>query len=184
MSMHMAAMQASNNALVLREKAINTEGPCYVRLVGRKKGFTAWLLTILGIDVTTTLEVYADRIEHSYGSLSGFIHQTIPMANVSNIIYGYFKPAVLMIFGMIAAVLGLISLIANPIMGIFVLIVAAIFFVMYWLKKTSVIMIIPNSAVGVDAAFKRSVIENQNISTEDAQNIVAILNQLVAQAGK
>ena len=81
MGMHMAAMNASNSALVLKEKEINANGPCYIRLSGRKQGFWSWLMTLLGINVTTTLEVYEDRIERSFGSLSGFINETIPIAN-------------------------------------------------------------------------------------------------------
>lgn len=79
MGMHMAAMNASNSALVLKEKEINANGPCYIRLSGRKQGFWSWLMTLLGINVTTTLEVYEDRIERSFGSLSGFINETIPI---------------------------------------------------------------------------------------------------------
>ncbi len=184
MGMHMAAMNASNSVLVLKEKEINANGPCYIRLSGRKQGFWSWLMTLLGINVTTTLEVYEDRIERSFGSLSGFINETIPIANISNMVYGYFKPILLIVFAIIAAIAGLVMLFQAPVIGIILLIVAALFVVGYLYKKTTVLLIIPNSACPVAVAFKRSAIEEQTITTEDAENIVAIINQLISQANK
>ena len=60
--MHSLANLIGTQALALQEKEINPEGPCYVRLVGRKSGLIDWLLTICGVNTTTTLEIYADRI--------------------------------------------------------------------------------------------------------------------------
>ena len=73
----MLANMLGSNALALQEKVINSEGPCYVRLVGRKSGLIDWLLTLLGINTRTMLEIYEDRIEYSYGSLSGRVLEVI-----------------------------------------------------------------------------------------------------------
>ena len=66
--MHFLANLLGNNALALKEKVINPDGPLFIRLVGRKSGLVDWFLNLIGINTTTTLEVYEDRIEYSYGS--------------------------------------------------------------------------------------------------------------------
>ena len=99
--MHSLANLIGTQALALQEKEINPEGPCYVRLVGRKSGLIDWLLTICGVNTTTTLEIYADRIEYSYGSLSGKILEVIPLSKVSNLLCGRFKPFILLVLAAI-----------------------------------------------------------------------------------
>ena len=52
----------------------------------------------------------------------------------------------------------------------------------YFLKKTTMVSVIPNSACPTTVVFKRSLIENNNISAEEAQQIISIINALVAKA--
>lgn len=196
MGMHITAMKASHCALVLKEKKINIEGPCYVHLSGRKPGFWAWLLTLLGVNPTTTLEIYEDRIEFSSSTLSGFIRETVPIANVSNMVFAYFKPILLIVFAIIFIVVGIalfcVGFLELPsdfvsglrIAGGLLFIVAIIMLCVYAYKKTTILLIVPNSALAIAIAFKRSGIENQNISTEDTENIVKIINRLVSQNNK
>lgn len=195
--MHITAMKASHYALVLKEKKINTEGPCYVHLSGRKPGFWAWLLTLLGVNPTTTLEIYEDRIEFSSSTLSGFIRETVPIANVSNMVFAYFKPILLIVFAIIFIVVGIalfcvsgfLELPSDFVSGLriaggLLFFVAIIMLCVYAYKKTTILLIVPNSALAIAIAFKRSGIENQNISTEDTENIVKIINRLVSQNNK
>ena len=56
--MHNLAMLAGKAALVIKEAEVNEDGPLYVKIKGRKSGLIAWILTLLGIDITTTFEVY------------------------------------------------------------------------------------------------------------------------------
>ena len=65
--MHSMAMALGEKALVLKEFSINEEAKneAQVRIVARKQGVTAWFLTLMGVDVTTTFEVYSNRIEFS-----------------------------------------------------------------------------------------------------------------------
>ena len=81
--MHSLAMTLGQHALVLKEFSINNQGPEYVHIVARKGGLIAWLLTMLGIDATTTFRVFADRIEFEAGSLSGKLHTTMPLRSIS-----------------------------------------------------------------------------------------------------
>ena len=186
MGMHNLAMGLGKSALVLREKEINPEGPLYVRLVGRKSGFVAWLLTLIGINTTTTLEVYQDRIEYSYGSLSGRMLEMIPLSKVSNLMCGRFKPVILFLFAVIAFISGIFTAASGAgAKGFFMgLIIAAGFMVAYFLRKTILLAVVPNSASACAVLFKRSLIENHNISDEEAKMIIDIINGLVEQANR
>jgi len=191
--MHGLAMFLGNAGLVLREKSITPTGPRYVRLVGRKAGLVSFLMTILGIDTTTIFEVYEDRIEYSCSSLSGRFQELIPLVRVSNLCCGYFKPVLFFVFAVIALIggfaVGMIARadgspeLATPatVVGV---IFSAIFFVCYFLKKTIVVNVIPNSASPVAIAFKRSLIENQTITQEDARQIIDIITTLVSRANR
>ena len=123
-------------SLVLRENVINPEGPCYIRLVGRKAGFVDWFLTLIGINTTTTLEVYADRIEYSYGSLSGTVLEVIPLSKVSNLICGYFKPVLFLVLATITFFAAFVTL------GL-TLIFTAVFVFLYFFRKSTLVSIIP-----------------------------------------
>ncbi len=173
--MHLFANAMGSNALALKEKQINVEGPCYVRLVGRKSGLIDWLLNVLKIDTTTVFEIYADRVEYSYSSLSGKVVEVIPLSKVSNLVCGQFKPVILLVLAIICV------LAAIPTIGIS-LIFAIIFGIFYKLKKSTAITVIPNSASATGVAFKRSVIENQQLTPEEAQQIVQIVTYLVNNA--
>ena len=185
MGMHNLAMWFGKSALVLREKDINLEGPLYVRLVGRKSGLFAWLLTIIGVDITTTFEVYHDRIEYSYGSLSGRMLEMIPLSKVSNLMCGRFKPVMLFLLAFLSLWVGLGAL-CNGSAGLFflLLILAVLFFFFYFLRKTIFLSVVPNSGSASAVLFKRSIIENQTLSDEEAKNIIDIINALVEQANK
>ena len=175
--MHSLAMLSGGASLVLREKVINPEGPCYVKLVGRKAGLVDWLLTRIGINTTTTLEVFEDRIEYSYGSLSGRVLEVIPLSKTSNLLCGYFKPVIFLI-------LAFISLIAAFATFGLTLILTALFVFFYYFRKSVLISIIPNSGSSATVAFKRSLIENQNITEEEAQQIIQLISNLVENANR
>ncbi len=177
--MHELAACIAEKALALREKQINPSGPLYVRLVGRKSGLLDFLLTILGINTTRVLEVYENRIEYSYGSLSGYLTTIIPMSNISNMTMGFFKP----VLYFISALICLIGGFAGGIVGIIIgLVLAAVCILFYFLRKTTYIGVIPNSAVGKGISFKRSIIENKNLSEEEAKQVIAIINELISRA--
>ena len=186
--MHLLANLIGTNALALKQKDINPQGPRYIRLVGRKSGLIDWLLNICGIDTTTILEVYDDRIEYKYSSLSGTTQEVIPLSKVSNLVCGYFKPVILLVIALILSCLALIlsclalwSGLKNEFSWI-LLLFAVVSFIYYYLKKSTLISIIPNSAMPASVAFKRSLIENQNITKDEAEKIIKIIVSLVEKA--
>ena len=170
-------MLVGGNSLVLREKVINSDGPCYVRLVGRKAGLVDWFLTLIGINTTTTLEVYADHVEYTHGSLSGSTLEVIPLSKVSNLVCGHFKPVLYL-------VLAIITFFAAFLTFGLSLILTALFVFLYFFNKSTMISVIPNSGSVTSVAFKRSLIEGQNITQEEAQYIIKLVSELVENANK
>ena len=183
--MHYLANFIGTKALALKEKEINSKGPRYVRLVGRKSGLIDWLLNLCGIDTTTVLEIYNDRIEYKYSSLSGIMLEVIPLSKVSNLVCRYFKPIILLV---IAIILFLWECFNSLTWGNFgpdfwiLLFIALICRIYYLLKKSTLISIIPNSASNTSVAFKRSLIENLNITESEAKQIIKIVINLVENA--
>ena len=207
--MNFLAKLFGRNALVLKEKEINPEGPLYVHLAGRKSGLIDWFLTILKINTTTTLDVYEDRIEYKSGSLSGEIYDIMPFANISNLQCGRFRPVIFFILGVISFIWSNVMITKavdysnsarsfydnygnynenyQTFLGIlaFILIIAAVvFFFLYYLKKSTVISVITNSSSSSGIAVKRSVIENKNISEKEAVEIIQLITKLVCKANK
>lgn len=173
--MHSFAMLAGKAALVIREAEVNENGPLYVKIKGRKSGLIALLLTLIGVDTTTTFEVYENRIEFTEGSLSGRIKEMIPLSSVSNLGTGYMKPVVWMVLAIISLLL------IVPTFGISIL--PMLFFgFLYFFRKSMLLYAIPNSGSGAVIIFKRSLIENVNISEEDAYKIIALITRLVEKS--
>lgn len=173
--MHSFAMLAGKAALVIREAEVNENGPLYVKIKGRKSGLIALLLTLIGVDTTTTFEVYENRIEFTEGSLSGRIKEMIPLSSVSNLGTGYMKPVIWVVLAIISLLL------IVPTFGISIL--PMLFFgFLYFFRKSMLLYAIPNSGSGAVIIFKRSLIENVNISEEDAYKIIALITRLVEKS--
>lgn len=160
--MHSLAMTLGQHALVLKEFSINNQGPEYVHIVARKGGLIAWLLTMLGIDATTTFRVFADRIEFEEGSLSGKLSTTMPLRSISIATCGYTKPFLYIVLAIVMVML------AIPTFGI-TLIFAGLFIFGYFYHKALVISAVSHSGWSAAICFKRSVIEGVKIEYEQAQ---------------
>ncbi len=189
--MHKAAMMLGRSALVLKEAEINEEGPCYVKIRARKAGLLAWFFTLLGIDTTTTFEVYENRVEFSQGSLSGKFKEMIPMSSISNLGTGYMKPFILLLLATISGLYCFCGLLvclfanvpdSNIIPVLISLLFTLVFGVCYALRKSMVIYAIPDSGRGAVVAFKSSIIEGVYLSEEKAYRIINLMNELVEQS--
>lgn len=182
--MNALAFVASANALVIQEKTINESGPHYIHLKGRKGGLLSKLLSMLGIDATTTFDVYEDRIEFASGSVFGRTTEVIPLSAVCNVGTGYVKPAALLVLGIFLILGGLALMFKDVLIGLITLLIGAAAFAGYFLGKT---MMVYARSTGADLdmiAFKRSVIENLKIDDEEAKRIVLIMNSLVLKANR
>jgi hypothetical protein len=168
-------MLAGKSALVIKEAKVNEDGPLYVKIKGRKSGLIAWFLALIGIDTTTTFEVYENRVEFTEGSLSGRIKEMIPLSSISNLGTGYMKPVIWMVLAIISLLLII------PTLGISILFML-LFGFLYFFRKSMLLYAIPNSGSGVFIIFKRSLIENENITEEDAYRIIALVTRLVEKS--
>ena len=64
------------------------------------------------------------------------------------------------------------------------LILTALLVFFYFFKKSTLISIIPASSSAASVAFKRSLIENQNITEEEAAQIIKLVAGLVEKANQ
>ncbi len=159
-------------ALVIKSwNATETPGEdgIYVSIVGRQEGFLSWLLSVMGIDATTTLRVDRDTVYFEAGSLAGFQQRVIPLANLSSAYFGYAKP------WQLALAIGFVLM---PFFGLG-LILGPLY---YFLNKTLSLGIIENAGVLSGIEFKRSVIEGQNINEQEARRVCTIVQRLMMEA--
>ncbi len=156
-------------ALVIKKwyaSATPNEQGNYVHLVGREAGLFAWFLSVLGLDPTTEVEIKKDIIIFSEASLSGRITRVIPMQSLTSAFYGYEKP------WQKALVIGLALM---PICGIGLLIGP----LYYFLNRTLAIGVVEASSWSGSFAFKRSIIEGQNIDEKQAYKVIEIVRHLI-----
>lgn len=187
------ALRAKSYMLVLKEKpVINQEGPVFVKLVGRKRGLLAWLLTQIGIDHTVTLTVYERRIELAEDRLSGHVTHIYPLTALASFGSAYLRPIIYLVLAVLCLILGLVAfgIIFRDYAGfafmLFVVFVAisVVFGFLYYLNKCMCLYTVSNSGAGPRIFLKRSVIEGQGLNELDTLKIVTILTTLIEQNQK
>jgi hypothetical protein len=140
-----------------------------ITIVGRQEGFVGWLLTKMGIDVTTRLRISQSTIYFERGSLEGFTQRVIPIGSLSSAFFGYVKPwreAVALTIILAPIVIGFIF---GPLY--------------YFLNKKLSIGVFEVSGIGSGIEFKRSIIEGRNIDEAEGQRVIAIIHDLVVNGG-
>ena len=168
--------------MVLRQLDVSKEGPIYVKIVARRAGFVAWLLTLLGIDATTICEISENKIEFTEGSLSGRMQHTIPLRSICNIGTGYVKQFALLSLAIVflgMAILLPMMLHVKSIMTFIFLFASLVLFITYHLEKRFTVFVLPPSDLGFTISIKRSVIEGVAIDENTAHEIVDIVTRLV-----
>ena len=156
-------------ALVLKKwhasQTPNSNGD-YVHLVGRQAGLLAWLLSTMGIDPTTEVQVKDNMIIFTTSSLSGREKRVIPIKSISSAYYGYEKPwkEALMLTLQLLTFFGL-GLIVGP--------------VYYFLNKKLSVGVVEISGWAGGFAFKRSVIEGKNIEEKNAYEVIEIIRSRI-----
>lgn len=174
--MHNLARLFGRSAMVVKSVQIDESKECQVRVIARKAGLISWVLSLLGIDSTFTLSVYADRIESQEGSLSGCLKTVIPLSALDTYTNGFTKPvqwlagaAVMMLF---AWFIGL-----NRTGGLAIMVMAVIFLIAYFIEKCLVLSFTTNGANGIYFLFKRSIIEGVNVDESLADRITDIVKR-------
>lgn len=138
----------------------------YVHLVGREAGLFAWLLSVVGLDPTTEIKISDSLITFGAASLSGRSTRVIPMRSLTSAFYGYEKPWKLAL---------LITAVFMPVFFLGLLLGP----LYYFLNKELAIGVVEASSWSGSFAFKRSVIEGQNIDEVQAYRVIDIVRSLI-----
>ena len=165
----------------------------YVFIRGRAEGFISWLLAQLKISPTVTLAVSGEKAVFSEGSLSGTSHRILPLENVCSTYFGYRKPwrealvlglllatVLFYAFGTIFASRGSwgLSSFSSGAAAVGMVLGIGIGILYYVLNKTLTLGFVENSGVVNAIAFKRSVIEGQNIDEANARYVTELTQAL------
>lgn len=184
-AMRSRQVRIAGPTLVLRRFEHGGGGPLVIQ--GRAAGVIGWLLTTMGLDVDTTLEVTPDAVSVKTSGLAGEIKDAAPLADIASTVCGYAKPAWALVVGVVFTAYGLLTLLfqgssvdASGILLYFV--IAAAFIIPYVLSQRLIIAVETSGGRMMGVAFKRSVIENTTVSFEQAQAVTATINALVAAA--
>lgn len=162
----------------------------HIRIVGRNGGLIAWLLSLMGIDPTTTILVGPERIEFSSASLAGTESRLIPMQNVCSTYYGYHKPwkagALIVAFFLLGGLSAGASVAEAGSPGsaftiLFTAVVVGLAFALlyYFLNRTLTLGFVELSGVVCGIRFKRSAIENVDVDQVQAKAVCTIVQQLI-----
>lgn len=156
-------------ALVLKDWEVNLEADAKDAVVfihGREEGILSWLLSLIKIDPSTTLNIFNNKVELSQGSWEGNRKIVIPIQEICTAYFGYTKP------WKKALMLALIFL---PVMGLG-LIIGPLY---YFFNKQLELAVVVNSGNVYSIAFKRSVIEGVNIDEEKGHEILNIVENMI-----
>ena len=151
-----------------------------VMISGRPGGIIDWILTIIGLQSTTTLTVTPQEVRLESSSLFGEVVSFEAVPNISSVSCALRKPFALLIFGVLALVAMLGALWNNNAqMMILSLLVAGVFFAAYALLKTIEINIESSGGSMQTVRFKRSIIENIPVDIARAREAVTVISRIV-----
>lgn len=162
----------------------------FASITGREGGLIAWILSLMGIDSTTTILVGLERIEFSSASLAGTESRLIPLQSVCSSYYGYHKPwkaaaSIIATFMFLGVSIGSAVAEGGSQGGAFAFFIVTsavgvgIALIYYFLNKTLTLGFVEHSGVVNGIRFKRSVIENVEINQEQAKAVCIIVQRLI-----
>ena len=193
-------------ALVLKKWHVSnlesTQENQFVDIVGRKSGILAWVLSLLGVDPTTTFTATNTGVTFHEGSLSGAALAFIPFQNISSLSWGYFKPwkLALIVFIPSFIISFIISLIFSlwiaryeigdgiPDTGIgiaipiSVIVGISVSLLYYFLNRLLTVAVTEMAGYTYSIRFKRSIIENVDVNAEQAEQVYKVLRVLLLSA--
>jgi hypothetical protein len=187
---------ASSSTLVLTKFNV-LPGPAdpttsVIDIEGRAEGLIAFILTKMGLSNRVQLVVTSREMVYSEASLSGETTESVPLKAVSATIAGMRKNLWFLLFSILSAIVGLISLLgaafsgrnagAPAAIGMFLLIVAAVFIYLYYTRRVVWLGVQPFGGSLLQIPFRPSVIEGVSINEEHAKRAAAILRELVLNA--
>jgi cytochrome c biogenesis protein CcdA len=178
-------ISARPKTLVLKEFRIDSESGS-VLITGRTPGLGGFLLTLLGLDATTSLFVSPKTTQFRASSLSGEMNVVVPTPNVASMECGFYKPilafvtGIILMLGACMALLGSmaqmtsqdrnVTLFVAGLLGV----VGVICLLNYILEKKILVQFETSGGRIFGIAFKRSVIENVPVDIKAVKQAITV----------
>lgn len=188
--MHKLARIFGASAMAVKQVDVNEAEECQMKIMARKAGLIAWLLSLIGVDSSFTLYVYRDRIGSLESSLSGRLMTIIPLKALDTYRCGFTKPFIWLLLALGAGVGAFVLLLKNnndtyTLLGIILLLFSVWKFFEYVLGKCLILEFTTNGGHGISFLCKRSIIEGVKVDGEMAACIGRIVrNNLREQLQK
>ncbi|MDR1344065.1 MAG: hypothetical protein LBJ39_01805 [Tannerellaceae bacterium] len=171
--------------LALTKFVIDPENENQVVLEGRESGLWSWLLFKLNLSSKYIIHVRKEYISYASDSWLGHGLMLTPVHKISTTSCGYSQSVGLLIFAIACVVTGLILTAVGGVAVFFVmLILAAIFFVLFYYSKSFEISIHTIGGAAIGLSFKRSYIENVPVDFEKVKEVILLINELVEESNR
>jgi len=183
--------------LVLREFRVGTDSTAgeFLYILGRRSGIVAWVLTLFGLEVQTSLSVTDDEVTLERVGPRGFTYSYAPLAEISASHCSYYRAFGALVLSLAFYAYGLWNLLRNmPAPTDYdrqtqlasasatlwaCLILGTVCYVWYALSKRVLISVIANGEVTLGISFKRSVIENLAVELKRSIEAVDLMNRRI-----
>lgn len=179
----------SGPALVLRRFEVSDTDEPAVLIEGRPSGFTAWILTMVGLDTLTTFTVTEDEVRIKSASLSGEIHHVVPTATISSTHSGYTQPIGLLILAGIVLLASLLMALkaaegAKAVILLSGLVAAIACALLYVFNRKIAIVVETFGGMKIGVAMKPSAIEGVHVNLQKSLKAVARVNRIIVAHAK
>ncbi len=167
--------------------AINEVAYPIVDLEGRSSGFVAFIINLLGLNDTTTLKCYKNRLEYKTASLFGESSLTIPINKITGVAGGFSKPIELLIAAFLFFLLGIIFAGWSQngwVFFIFALVIPVILMIQYLFNKTLSIAVSNGGSNLYGLQFKKALIEGTEVDIRLVKDAIWWINEAVLRGGK
>lgn len=158
----------------------------YISIKGRASGVVSWVMSLIGISPTFSLECGCNNFVYEIGSWSGKRVTTIPLAKISSVYYGYTKPwkeaLAIGIVGFFAGNLAFAMTHSLATSAISTLMVWTLAVVYYALNKDLSIGVCETGGILSSVDFRRSVIEGIAVDEAAAERVHLIILALVERS--
>jgi hypothetical protein len=164
----------------------------HVNIRGRSGGLLMWILSLLRVEATSSIEAGESHIEFTRVTLSSKMRRVIPLSSVSSSFFGYTRPLVgsIILFLWIAlsnivfgyehyAKAGNGAEEMGRIILLSLLSASVACLIYYWLNRRFTLGFLEAGGREYAIQFKASVIENKEINEKQAQYICALLQTLI-----
>jgi hypothetical protein len=176
--------------LVLKEFELDENKETFLSIKGRKKGFLAFILSLIGLDPIVELECSNREFLYKSAGLVGQVNLNIPVSAVTAIKTGFHKPLGYLVVAALAIIFGIASMSDSytnnsTVLALIGFVVAVVCVIVYKKSKTMVLSIynggLGSSILGnsIHIAIKKCVIEDVEIDFDTFEKAAALLNNAV-----